>query len=477
MLKNFIRRLTIPWGAVIRYAILAATLMGSLIIGRLTLMFPMPLPLLFPVVIIAVPVMFFVLSKLEFGVLGIVLAAAMIRFGIPTGTQSEIVASLALTAAFVTIWLVKMWMMENRIYLRPSLINWPILGFVATCFISLVWSNVFRDVLVVTWDSWPFVQLGALGVMVLLPAALLFTANVIGDSRWLGWLTVIFVAIGAVVNFGYMLGWGKSLGFIQVRPLFPTWVMSLSFAQALFNRRLSWPMRIFLLAVTAGWFHEQFVNQIRWLSGWMPAAASLGVISVMKSRYLIVLLIVVMLAYGIVNVDDLMVRFDEEQTASGDTRLDAWLHNWLVTKEHWLFGVGPAGYAVYYMSYFPMEAMATHSTYIDVLSQTGVVGFIFFFWLFVALAISGWELVQRLKGHADFEEAFAVATLGGCMAAMLSMALGDWLVPFAYTQTIAGFDYAVYTWILLGGMMSLLHIVQARDAELESGEQACVVAS
>lgn len=477
MFKTLIRRLPVPWGTVVKCVILAATFMGLLIIGRLLPMLPLILLLLVPLAVMAVPAMFLALNRLELGVLGIVLAAAIVRYGIPTGTQSEIVASLALTAVFVTIWLVKMWMEEKRIRLQPSPINWPLLGFVATCFVSYVWSNVFRDVLVVAWDSWPFVQLGALGVMVLLPCAMLFTANCITDVKWLRWLTVVFVVIGAIVNFGYRLGGDFLTVLFQVRPLFPTWVMSLSLAQALFNRRLSWPVRVFLLAVTAGWFHEQFVNQIRWLSGWAPAMVSLGVISALKSKRLVILLVIALLVYGAVNVEEFTDRFGEERVASGETRLDAWLHNWRVTGQHWLFGVGPAGYAVYYMSYFPMEAMATHSTYIDVLSQTGVVGFALFLWLFVALAVSGWKLVRRLKGSADFEEAFAVAALGGCMAAMLSMVLGDWLVPFVYTQTIAGFDYAVYTWILLGGMMSLLHIVQARDGEVKSEEHAYAITS
>jgi len=445
--------------------------MGLLAVGRLTLR--LRKPELVPLVIIAVPLVFLVLSSLEFGVLAIVLAAATVRFSIPTGTQSEIVVSLALTALFVAIWLSRMLVVEKHIRLQPLSINLPLLGFMATCVISLVWSSAFRDVLVATWGTWLFVQLGGLAVMVLLPGALLLTANCITDSKWLKWLTVLFVVVGAASNFGYRLG--VPLYFLQVRPLFPTWVMSLCYAQVLFNRRLSWPVRLFLLLVTAGWFHEQFVRQVRWLSGWMPAMVSLGVISTLKSKYILILLAIVLLVYGAVSVDTLMTRFEEERSASGETRLDAWLHNWRVTGQHWLFGVGPAGYAVYYMSYFPMEAMATHSTYIDVLSQTGVVGLAFFLWLFVALAMSGWKLVVRLKGAANFEEAFSVAALGGCMATLLAMALGDWIVPFVYTQTIAGFDYAVYTWILLGGMMSLLHIVQAREVGVRPEEQIYAV--
>jgi hypothetical protein len=44
------------------------------------------------------------------------------------------------------------------------------------------------------------------------------------------------------------------------------------------------------------------------------------------------------------------------------------------------------------------------------------------------------------------------------------MALGDWLFPFVYTQTIAGFDYAVYSWVFLGATVALSNIHAAGEA-------------
>jgi hypothetical protein len=35
------------------------------------------------------------------------------------------------------------------------------------------------------------------------------------------------------------------------------------------------------------------------------------------------------------------------------------------------------------------------------------------------------------------------------------MAFGDWMLPFAYTQTIAGFDYTVYSWLFIGALLAL----------------------
>jgi O-antigen ligase len=120
-----------------------------------------------------------------------------------------------------------------------------------------------------------------------------------------------------------------------------------------------------------------------------------------------------------------------------------------------MLGVGPAGYAIYYMTYFPREAMATHNNYIDVFAQTGVIGFIFFAWMLGAVGIQLWRSMIATQGQGDFNEAFSFAVFGGFVAVLCSMMLGDWIFPFIYTQTLLGFDYAVYSWVILGAGIAL----------------------
>ena len=136
--------------------------------------------------------------------------------------------------------------------------------------------------------------------------------------------------------------------------------------------------------------------------------------------------------------------------------------NWRVTDQHLLFGTGPAGYAAYYMSYFPTEAMATHSNYLDIIAQTGVVGFVLCIWFFISLAWQGYRLVSRLKGRGDFIEGMANAVFAGTIACIVMMGFGDWLFPFAYTQTIAGFNYAVYNWIFMGTVLVINRMTEAQ---------------
>lgn len=408
-------------------------------------------------------------ARIEHGIVGVVAAAAVVRYTLPTGTRSRIPISLVLAGGVIAWWVAGQWLADRKIRLRPSPTNVPLLGFVAVSIISLPWSITFRDVLVQPWPTWPFVQLGGLAVMVLLPGMFLVAAQQ-EDIRWIHVLVGLLLVTGTAAILRYYLRL-PYLDFLQVQPLFPTWFICLALSLGFFQRRLPPPIRLALVVLAGAWFYQVFVHQFRWLSSWVPAMAGLAAIGALRSRKVLVLLIVAVTLYVVFNLPAVEVKLQQEMVASGVTRIDAWLHNWRVTGKHWLFGVGPAGYAVYYMSYFPLEAMASHSTYIDVLSQTGVVGFFFFLWFWVATGVVLWRLYRRVKGRQDFAEAFGLAAIGGYVGTLVAMALGDWIVPFVYTQTIAGFDSAVYTWVLLGMAHALFLREQGgrreRDREAE----------
>jgi O-antigen ligase len=460
MIHAIRQRVLISSPVLIRLGVIAGLMVGLMGIGFLSSRIP---PELVLIAVAVPPVVLLALNRLEFGVLAIVLTAAFVRFSLPTGTQSRLVASLVMTMIFTVLWVARMLVVDKKLRLKPSRANIPLLGFVLITFISYVWSNAFRDPLVIVWSSWPFVQIGALAVMVLLPSAFFLASNCLTDIKWIKWLTAIIIAVGILEILGDYLH--LPLGFLQVRPLFPTWFICLAYSQVLFNRRIPMMLRLLLLVVVGAWIYRVFFTQIAWLSAWLPTMLAVGVISFWRSRWLLVVLLVVVLVYAGANLDYLQTAYAQESAESGVTRLDAYMHNWRVTGRHFLFGVGPAGYAAYYMSYFPGEAMATHSNYLDVLSQTGIVGLLAFLGFFLALALTAWDLLGRTKGRFDFTQAFGVGASAALLGVVVATGLGDWLLPFVYTQTIAGFDYAVYSWILLGAMVSLHWLVTSEAAD------------
>ena len=456
--------------ALLRVAVLAGLAMGLLAVGLLATRLDPG----FVLVAVSAPVLLvLMLNRPAWGVLGIVLAAATVRFTLPTGTESRIVMSLVVTAAMLAVWVARAAAL-HRLEVQPSRVHAPLLAFIAVCFVSYVWSIAFRDPTLNVWSSWPFVQLGALGVMVLLPAALLLASNWFTNVRLIAALTAIIMGVGTLALIGYYTD--LPTDFLQVSPLFPTWFCCLGLALALFNRRMHPVLRGLLLLAVATWIYFMFVAQFSWVSAWLPSMLAVGLVALIRSRKLAVILIMLALLFGVYHQTVVNTSISQERTGSLDTRLAAYQQNWQVTSRHLIFGTGPAGYAVYYMSYFPNDAMATHNNYVDLISQTGIVGSVTFLAFLVSLGLTARDLLRLTKGRDDFVRAFSVGSAGGLLAMVVAMGLGDWVLPFVYTQTISGFDYAVYSWICLGAMVAMHHIVASEVAsgvpEVASGVSA-----
>lgn len=409
----------------------------------------------------------FVVQQAKYGAVFLLMTAALVRFSLPTGTQSRIVASLLLSALLVGLWLIRSLLIDKQLRLLPSPMNRPLVAIVAASVFSYVWGNTFRDPLVSPWRTWPIVQVAALAVMVLLPGVLFLAANTVPNVHWVDRLCWLTVGIGALVL--VLKAVESDTRMINTGGLFSLWFVSLLYSQLLFNRRLPLLVKVVLSGLLLAWLYHRFVLNVRWLAGWIPPAFAIGVVTFIRSKRWFLVLMILLAMFFFLQWD----KFAQEVVAgeaaeSGVTRLAAWVANWRVTGRHFLFGTGPAGYAVYYVSYFPQEAMATHSNYIDILSQLGIVGLLLYLWFLgsaVAAAVRTW---RRWRGRDGSGEALSVAILAGCVGVIIAMGLGDWLVPFVYTQTIAGFDHALYSWLWLGLMVPLAHDIEKGEMQRES---------
>lgn len=395
----------------------------------------------------------------------ILLAAFFLPFIISTGSESSIVDSLVFTIAFVGMWIIRRIILRDNKWLYPSPVNLPLLGFVAVTIISLLWSILFRDPHVYVWDRFLLVQIASTIVMVMLPLALLLAANQIENLkqlRWMAGLTVLVGIAGILVDpFGLPLQ-------VNTDGLVCMWIVTISVSLAIFQRRLPWSIRLGLFALAGWWIYRGFMLNIQWIAGWLPSLVAICVLSYMRSwRVLLVVLVILLLLIGPNQEFYLGTFIQQESEESLFTRLDAWRANWTVTKEHILLGTGPAGYAAYYMTFFPNRAMATHNNFIDVIAQTGVLGLGFLCWMFAALIKVGIRVHRRLRHAGNIEESLANAALAGLVGSIVIMMFGDWLFPFAYTQTIAGFDYIVPTWLFLGTIL-VLDRLTAEHPEMSS---------
>ncbi|HLF25338.1 MAG TPA: O-antigen ligase family protein [Anaerolineae bacterium] len=403
---------------------------------------------------IGVSILIVLAFKLDWGVLLLLLVTLFLPVGFATGSQSPITISLALTAVLGLAWFVRMPVERKRVSLLPSPLNRPLLAFAAVAIVSLIWSNITRDPFVRVWESFPRAQLGALSTMVLSPVAALLITNQLKTAkhirRFIGCFLVAGI-LGLIRSFGDL-----NLPFPNTRGLFPLWIITLTAGQALFNEKLSRRVRLFFLAIAAAWFIYQFGQGITWKSGWLPPLVALLGLSVLRSRALFAVALIAGMIFVFAKWDSLSRSFEEEQVESGNTRAAAWEINWQFTHEHLFLGMGPAGYAVYYMTYVPNQGMATHNNYIDVVAQTGVLGLAIFAWMLLAGGRAAWETTRRIRSRG-FDYALAISLLCGYAGLIVAMALGDWFIPFAYTQGIAGYDYTVWGWMMIGLIMLLHH--------------------
>lgn len=396
----------------------------------------------------------------------IILAVALFSpFSLPTGTESRLVDGILVTVVFIGVWIIRIIIDRDRFAIKPSPINVPIIGFIGVTILAWIWSILARDSWLYVWDTFPLVQFASTIVMVLLPASMLLVSNVVERQRTMIWMTALFLVAGvlALIDFFFHIGIP-----INSAGLFFMWVVCLATGMALFNDQLNPILRGLLFVLAGSWLYIGIGINIQWLAGWLPSLIGFGILVFIRSRKLFVLTLIVFLIIVAMNFDHFSSFFQAETEESLLTRLSAWGISWEILKHHLLLGTGPGGYAVYYVNYFPTRAMATHSNYIDIVAQIGVIGGLFLLGIIVALFVVSYRVIRKISRRRDFMGGLAMACFAGFIGVLVIMGLGDWLFPFAYTQTIAGFDYAIYSWLFIGLIPAIDHLKnRAPDQEIE----------
>ncbi len=402
------------------------------------------------------------------GILAILLAGGLINFfTIPTGTESRIVISFLIAVGLIGFWLLEFLFVRRKFNLAPSPVNKPLLTFATASTVAFAWSILFRDPIVWTPSSFPIVQAASLVVNLILLFLVLLVAEKITEIRWLKLFTYAMLAMGVLSILLYQINSPFQYYILNngARGLFGAWVAVLAYGLALFDERLDKRIRLALLILVGLLVFRYFIVGQSWVSGWLPLGVGCGVLTLLRSRRLFLLCLLLGSVYLAFNFDQYYTKIvlGEEAEGSGTGRVELWETNLSHVKSHPLFGMGPAGYAVYNMTYHPEDARSTHNNYFDVLAQTGIVGSVAFLWLLWAFVRTCYQTRRRLRGQRNFEEAFANATFAGCFVIIVAMMLGDWVLPFAYNQTITGFDNACYSWIFMGGAVVLWRITENRQ--------------
>lgn len=425
------------------WGIISAVLLASLVVGVRTSMLYLALPL-------GVGVALLFLRQPGLGVLLSLLGGMSIPFNGPGGVNLTMLGILFLT----TLWFLSMIIKQGDIQFDFVQVTRPALLLLVVATLALVIGQIswYR-----TQAAPMSAQIGGFMVFVTSIAGLLLVGHQIKESRWLALLTVAVIVYGTL----HMVSWiVPRLGHYISRlyqdgattSMFWTWVVTLAFSQALFNRRLLFGWRFALLGVVAMTFYVAYGMNGDWKSGWMPALISVGALLLLRSWRFGYLLA----PFGLIPALNLIQSAVASDEYSYTTRLDAWSIVGEIIKANPVLGLGPANY-YWYTPLFRIRGYAvnfnSHNQYVDLIAQTGFLGLFAYLWLMLAIGWLGWRLRNRVA--EGFEKAYVYGALAGWVATIAAGAFGDWVLPFVYNVGLFGVRSSILPWLFLGGLLVL----------------------
>jgi hypothetical protein len=384
------------------------------------------------------------------GLIGTVVGGMVIPVFGPSGLNAAVLG----IAIMLGVWIMKMIVEQRRIGLYASRPLLPLGVFIVFSLLSfgigqLPWFTYAQHAPLTA-------QSGGLAVVIFSAGAFVLTAHLIKDLRWLQALTWIFIIFGMIYVIGRFIKWGGidrvyQSGF-SAGSLFWTWLVALAFGQFFINKKLRLRWRLVLGFCVLLTFFVAIKQAYDWKSGWLPPLVALATIVAIPywRRLLPLAPIGILLAYYIATQS---IGTDEY---SWGTRLDAWLIVTEIVKASPLFGLGFANY-YWYTPIFRIRGYAvrfnSHSQYVDLLAETGVIGLLIFFWFIWEVAKLGLSLRDRVP--EGFAQAYVYSALGGLAGTVFAGFLVDWVLPFVYNIGLNGFRASVLGWLFLGGLVSL----------------------
>jgi len=397
------------------------------------------------------------------GLFALLAGALLIPFGLGTGTQTDLNIVILLLPVLIGLWFLDMLVIQRSITLRPMRVVLPLLLLCLVALLAFLMGQLpWFDAL----PKAPFrAQLGGLALFWLSAGAFLLVAHQIHDIRWLKWLTWIFIALGGLYILGRLIPvYGSAITNLfshgATGSLFWIWLVALSLSQAIFNKKLDHRLRILLVLLVIGAFYVSLFQARAWASGWLPPLIAILSIFILWKPRLGIVTSLICVVFFLLNYQNLIASVLSLEEYSYITRLSAWEIVIDLIKVNPALGLGPANYYFYtplysLMGYF--VSFNSHNQYIDLIAQTGLIGFFCFAWFIWQVGKLGLSL--RKTASEGFPRAYVYGALGGLAGTLAAGMLADWIIPFVYNIGFTGFRASVLGWIFLGGIVALGQII------------------
>lgn len=403
------------------------------------------------------------------GVFALVPAALLLPVELGTGSEVSLNLVTALLPGVFGVWLLDALRRGDLRFARSG-VNGPLLLFLAAGLLSLAIGRATWDPAVHRSSAFIIVQVAQWAIFAFSGLALWLTGNLITDAVGLRRLVFLFLGIGGIIAIPYVV----PAAYRVISPFLttgvaraPFWMMlvALGGGQLLFNRDLHQRWRIFLVATMGAVAVYVFHWNRATASYWISVVAVVGVLGWLRwprLRWPVMLLLVVLAVGG--GLFSTVFEFaggESEWSESGGSRLALIGRVVEVTMRNPITGLGPAAYRpyaaveplLYFRAYWVAPQINSHNNYVDLFSQTGLLGLALFLWFSVEVARLG------LRLRARFAEGFCAGYVNGmlaaCAASLVLMMLADWILPFVYNIGFPGFQSSVLVWLFVGGLLAL----------------------
>lgn len=440
-------RIALPW------VVVCLVLIASAVVSQL----PRTLTLLAIAGLVAVLGAILLLQRPGLGLVALIPACLVVPLELGTGSQSSINAGMLLVVGMLGLWLLETAARKEPIQLaRSRTVTIPLLLLVCSAVVSFVvgqlpWFPVAPAPL--------RAQIGGVAVYVISGGAFLLAAYRIRDLHWLEWMVWTFLAIGTlyvvaalVPTLSQQLGRLVQFQHGSTGSLFWVWMVALAFSQALFNRRLNLVWRLMLAALAVATLYLAVAHMYDWKSGWLPPLAAIAAILLARWWQFVI----PMGVGGLWFVADMVSEIIASDTYSFDTRVEAWVILAEIIQKSPVFGLGPANY-YWYTPLYSIRGyyvqFNSHSQYVDLVAQLGIVGLVLFLWFAWEVGRLGWRL--RRQASDGFMQAYIYGALGGLAGTLIAGGLGDWILPFVYNIGLAGMRSSLLGWFFLGGVVAI----------------------
>ncbi|MFZ5884089.1 MAG: O-antigen ligase family protein [Chloroflexota bacterium] len=448
------RRISIPmrW---LQYAIIAAAAVAAMAAaywGNMTIM------LALAGAVIGIAGLLILLRYPNTGFLLLFAGGMFVPFAGPGGFNASILTLILM----IGLWFMDMFVVKREFRFVHSAPIRPAFFMLIVCVIAFAMGQIPWFVFA---NQAPLdAQIGGFAIYFFLVLAMIMTANVIREIRWLKIIVWTFVGLGFI----YVLGRTLQLDVVDriyahgvyANSMFWMWMVTLPLSQAIYNNHLSFRSKAVLYGIVALVFYVALVQQNDWKSGWVPAGLVAAVLVGWKFRKVIpftipfVLMVAAYLAQDLISTDEY----------SWGTRVDAWLVVLDIARVSPIIGLGFANY-YWYAQIFTIRGYRirfnSHSQFVDIIAQTGVLGLIFFLWILFEIGRLAYRLMNQLP--EGFAKAYAYGIFASVFGSLMASFLVDWLLPFAYNIGLDGVRASVLPWIFFGGLISIEQIYLANQ--------------